>query len=58
MHSAIMSFGGIPLIYYGDEIATLNDYSYMDEEDKKGDNRWLNRPVMDWEKAEKSYNFV
>lgn len=53
MHSAIMSFGGIPLIYYGDEIATLNDYSYMDEEDKKGDNRWLNRPVMDWEKAEK-----
>jgi amylosucrase len=53
LHSAIMSFGGIPLIYYGDEIAALNDYSYLEEEDKKGDNRWLNRPVMDWEKAEK-----
>lgn len=53
LHSAIMSFGGIPLIYYGDEIATLNDYSYLEEKDKKGDNRWINRPVMDWKKAEK-----
>jgi amylosucrase len=47
MHSIIMSTGGIPLIYLGDEIGTLNDYSYMSEADKKGDSRWVNRPKFD-----------
>jgi len=27
LHSMIMSFGGIPLLYYGDETGTLNDDS-------------------------------
>lgn len=52
MHSGIMSLGGIPLVYYGDELATLNDYSFLEDETKKNDNRWLNRPVIDWDKAE------
>ena len=34
LHSMIMSFGGIPLLYYGDEIGMLNDFSYMDDEAK------------------------
>lgn len=51
MHSGIMSFGGIPLVYYGDELASLNDYSFLSDDTKKNDNRWLNRPVIDWEKA-------
>ncbi len=48
MHGIVLSIGGIPLIYAGDEIATLNDYSYRDDPDKKGDSRWVNRPRQDW----------
>jgi len=51
MHSGIMSFGGIPLVYYGDEVACLNDYSFLDDPAKQDDNRWLNRPVIDWDKV-------
>ena len=51
LHSMIMSFGGIPLLYYGDEIGTLNDYSYLEDDSKAGDNRWMHRPKIDWEKA-------
>lgn len=42
-----MSTGGIPLIYLGDEVGTLNDYSYMSEPDKWDDSRWVNRPRFD-----------
>ncbi|PKM10778.1 MAG: alpha-amylase [Gammaproteobacteria bacterium HGW-Gammaproteobacteria-3] len=52
MHSLILSFGGIPLLYYGDEIATFNDYSYRDQLDKANDSRWVHRPTIDWERAE------
>lgn len=52
LHAMIMSFGGIPLIYYGDEIGTLNDYSYLKEDNRKHDNRWMHRPRINWEKAE------
>ena len=52
LHSVIMSFGGIPLLYYGDEIGTLNDMTYENDPHKAGDTRWLHRPVIDWQKAE------
>ena len=48
----ILSFGGIPLLYYGDEIGTLNDYVYLDDEVKRSDSRWIHRPNIDWDKAE------
>jgi len=48
LHSFIMSFGGIPLLYYGDEVGTTNDYSYLDDDTKAYDNRWMHRPVLDW----------
>ncbi len=47
-HALIASFGGIPLIYMGDEIALLNDYGYLDIADHAHDSRWLHRPHMDW----------
>lgn len=53
LHSIIFSYGGIPVIYSGDEIAQLNDYSYKQVSEKSLDSRWLHRPRMDWEKAEK-----
>ena len=52
LHSMILSFGGIPLLYYGDEIGTLNDYTYQQSESKHQDSRWIHRPLIDWEKAE------
>ncbi len=51
LHSMILSFGGIPLLHYGDEIGMLNDYSFLQDEHKEGDNRWIHRPKIDWDKA-------
>lgn len=53
LHGVIMTIGGIPLIYLGDEIGTLNDYSYEQDIDKVGDSRWLHRARFDWEKADR-----
>ena len=55
LHGMIMSFGGIPLLYYGDEIGMLNDFSFMDDEEKVNDTRWIHRPVIDWNKAERRH---
>jgi hypothetical protein len=51
IHGIILTAGGIPLIYLGDEIGTLNDYSYRDDPAKAADSRWVHRPSMDWGKA-------
>lgn len=51
IHSVILAIGGIPLIYLGDEIGTLNDYSYRADPAKAGDSRWVHRPAFDWERA-------
>ena len=44
-HSIILSTGGVPLIYLGDEVGQLNDYSYIDDPDHATDSRWVNRPL-------------
>jgi amylosucrase len=50
-HALILSYRGFPLIYSGDEIATLNDQSYLQDPNKKDDGRWVHRPIFDWERA-------
>ncbi|MGD2118600.1 MAG: alpha-amylase family glycosyl hydrolase [Chromatiales bacterium] len=52
LHSLIMSFGGMPLLYYGDEIGSLNDCTFLQDENKAHDNRWMHRPKIDWGKAD------
>ena len=47
IHAIIMTAGGVPLIYLGDEIGTLNDYSYRDHPWRKRDSRWAHRPAAD-----------
>ena len=42
--------GGIPMLFYGDEAGYTNDYSYLNDPAKSYDNRWMHRPVIDWEK--------
>ncbi|MDP5253030.1 MULTISPECIES: alpha-amylase family protein [unclassified Vibrio] len=55
LHSLIMSFGGIPLLYYGDEVGMLNDYSFESDEQKSHDSRWLHRPRFDWQHLERRH---
>ncbi len=47
-HSFLL--GGIPMIFYGDEAGYTNDYSYLNDPGRRYDNRWMHRPVIDWEK--------
>ncbi len=51
IYSVVISMGGIPLIYLGDEIAQLNDYSYRDDPALADDSRWVHRGRHDWERA-------
>jgi amylosucrase len=51
IHAVILTVGGIPLIYLGDEIGLLNDYSYALDPDKADDSRWVHRAHADWDKA-------
>jgi len=55
LHSLIMSFGGIPLLYYGDELGTVNDYDYINDISKADDSRWMHRPRIDWQLAERRH---
>ena len=52
IHNVIFSIGGIPLIYLGDEVGMLNDYSYQQDTDKADDSRWVHRPEADPERYE------
>ena len=47
MYALAMSFGGMPLLYMGDELAQTNDSSYLDDIDRSHDGRWLQRPMFD-----------
>lgn len=45
--------GGLPMLFYGDELAYCNDYSYLKDSGKSYDNRWMHRPLIDWKKNER-----
>jgi amylosucrase len=47
IHAIIMSIGGIPLIYLGDEVGSLNDYAYTENPAYAADSRWLHRSLRD-----------
>ncbi|WAJ71956.1 amylosucrase [Catenovulum adriaticum] len=47
IHHILLSIGGIPLLYAGDELAMLNDYRFLEDEHKKHDARWVNRPLIE-----------
>lgn len=46
LNSVILSIGGLPLLYMGDELGILNDYSYVNDPAKKDDSRWVNRVAV------------
>jgi hypothetical protein len=56
IHGIILTVGGIPLIYLGDEIGMLNDYTYRDDPVRQRDSRWVHRPRADWKKYERRHD--
>lgn len=52
LHAFMLAQSGIPVIYSGDEIGQLNDYSYKDDPDKAADSRYIHRGKFDWTLAE------
>ena len=51
LHGVTLGFGGVPLLYMGDELATLNDYTFEGDPLHAPDNRWVHRPAMNWERT-------
>ena len=51
----VLGFGGLPLLYMGDELALVNDYNFADEPEHADDNRWVHRPAMPWDLAERRH---
>jgi amylosucrase len=50
MQAQSFFIGGVPMLFYGDEAGYTNDYSYLEDPAKSYDNRWMHRPVIDWNK--------
>lgn len=55
LHGVILSFGGIPLLYYGDAVGMTNSSEYLEDPNKRTDNRWIHRYHFDWDKAERRH---
>ncbi|MEN9752577.1 MAG: hypothetical protein RL670_268 [Actinomycetota bacterium] len=50
-YGMVFGFGGVPLLYMGDEIGLFNDLSYQRDAAKADDSRWIHRPAMNWDIA-------
>ena len=47
LHAVIYAWGGVPLVYMGDELAQGNDEGYRLDPALAADNRWMHRPYFD-----------
>lgn len=54
LHAYILTLSGISMLYSGDEIGQVNDYSYHDDPAKSVDSRYIHRGRFDWELAKNS----
>ncbi|MDE5893097.1 MAG: amylosucrase [Acetatifactor sp.] len=52
LHAYMFMQSGIPVLYSGDEIGQINDYTYKEDPDKAADSRYIHRGAMNWELAE------
>lgn len=52
LHAYMFMLSGIPVLYSGDEIGQVNDYSYKKDPNKAEDSRYIHRGAMNWELAE------
>jgi amylosucrase len=56
LYAVAYSFGGIPLVYMGDELAMVNDPEWDADPRHADDNRWIHRPRMDWDGAARRHD--
>ena len=52
MHACMLTLRGIPVLYSGDEVGMLNDYTYHDDPGRWADSRNIHRGKFDWDQAE------
>ena len=52
LHAYMFTQSGIPMLYSGDEIGQVNDYTYKDDPDKAPDSRYIHRGKFCWDLAE------
>lgn len=51
LHAVTYGWGGVPLLWSGDEIASLNMHDWEKSPGRSDDNRWMHRPRLDWTAA-------
>jgi amylosucrase len=51
LHAFLLTLPGPPILYSGDEIGLLNDYTYHENPLKQSDSRYLHRGKFDWDQA-------
>jgi amylosucrase len=56
LYAVAFSFGGLPLIYMGDELGLGDDADWAADPHHADDNRWMHRPRMDWAAAERRHD--
>lgn len=52
LHAYMFTQSGIPMLYSGDEVGQVNDYTYKDDPDKAPDSRYIHRGKFCWDLAE------
>jgi len=50
VHGVALAFGGMPILYMGDELGMQNDYSYTADPERAHDTRWVQRADFDDER--------
>ena len=56
LHAYMLMQSGIPMLYSGDEIGLVNDYTYKEDQDKCADSRYIHRGAFRWDLAKKRKN--
>lgn len=51
LHAYMLTQSGIPMLYSGDEVGQVNDYTYKQEPGKSADSRYIHRGKFRWELA-------
>ena len=51
VHAIVLGWGGVPVIWMGDELALRNDPDWAADPAHAADNRWVHRPRMPWERG-------
>jgi amylosucrase len=54
-YAIVFGWGGVPVLWMGDELGLLDDPKWAEESGHEADNRWTHRPRMDWSVADRRH---